>query len=351
MSPEQVLGAQVTPRSDLYALGCILHEILAGEPVFRGTSAFELLRQHVSDPPQPLRGLRSDVPEALEQLALQLLAKAPEDRPVDAYEVYERLLPFLPQPGAVLPAGEHSFAGMPDPTLVYRQPNSPRPRPELAPAVPAPRDGAVGVVAPAPVPQTEIRQAIRAAVSQSDELLADERYAQAAEVLERVIGPASVALGAESPRLLQLRMRRAAILVIGGEFRHALPEFDALTAAYARTAGPASEDALECLRQAAHCRAELGQPTAAVRQFRQVLTYVRAASGDASPTALDLRHNIGTLLVSQGKDAEAAEELQPLHEDLLVVYGPQHPETQEVADLLALLRTGRHPPETPATFA
>ncbi|MFJ8579417.1 hypothetical protein [Micromonospora sp. NPDC093277] len=175
-------------------------------------------------------------------------------------------------------------------------------------------------------------------MSQSDELLDDERFAQAAEVLEGVIGPASVALGAESPRVLGLRSRRAAMLVIGGDFRRALPEFDALAAAYARTAGPTSEDALECLRQAAHSRAELGQATTALRQFRQVLTHVRATSGDASPTALDLRRNIGLLLLSEGKATEASAELQPLYDDLCVVYGPQHEETREVADVLARLR-------------
>ncbi|WP_328415021.1 hypothetical protein OG470_22030 [Micromonospora sp. NBC_00389] len=95
---------------------------------------------------------------------------------------------------------------------------------------------------------------------------------------------------------------------------------------------------MECLRQAAHCRAELGQATTALRQFRQVLTHVRAASGDVSPTALDLRFNIGILLVSEDKAAEAADELQPLHDDLCVVYGPEHELTREVADLLARLR-------------
>ncbi|WP_249713909.1 hypothetical protein [Rhizomonospora bruguierae] len=138
--------------------------------------------------------------------------------------------------------------------------------------------------------------------------------------------------------MLALRSRRAAILVIGGDFRRALPEFDALAAAYTRTAGPTSEDALECLRQAAHCRAELGQATTALRQFRQVLAHVSAASGEASPTTLDLRRNICTLLISEGKAAEAAHELQPLYDDLCLIYGPQHEQAREVAGLLALLR-------------
>ncbi len=157
-------------------------------------------------------------------------------------------------------------------------------------------------------------------------------------MLQLVITPAAAALGAESPHLLRLRSRRAAILVIGGDFRQALPEFDALAVAYTRTAGPTSPDTLDCLRQAAYCRAELGQATAALRQFQQVLTHVRAAGGDATPTALDLRRNIGMLLLSEGKTAEAAAELQPLYNDLCVVYGLHHEESQEVGDVLARIR-------------
>jgi tetratricopeptide (TPR) repeat protein len=337
MPPEQIQGVQITPHSDLYALGCVLHELLSGQHVFNGGNDFQLMQQHVYEAPRPLRELRPDVPEALEQLVLELLAKAPEQRPADAYDVYERLLPFLPLPGSHPPATEQGPIGMPDPTLLYRRPNSPRPRPETPPVVPVPTL-VVPPAQPAAVLATEMRDAIKAAVSQSDDLLEDERYAQAAEVLQMVIAPAAAALGAESPRVLQLRSRRAAILVIGGDFRRALPEFDALTAAYTRTAGPASPDALACIRQAAHCRAELGQATAALRQFQQVLIHVRAAAGDATPTALDLRRNIGMLLLSEGKAAEAAAELQPLYEDLRVVYGPSHEETREVADVLARLR-------------
>lgn len=337
MPPEQIRNAQITPQSDLYALGCVLHELLAGRRVFAGGSDFELQRQHVTEPPPALRKLRPDVPAAIEELVLELLAKAPEDRPAEAYDVYERLLPFLPLPGSAPPVTVPPFGTVPDPTLVYRRPNAPRRRPEPAPMVPAPRS-ATSDGDPAAILRTGVQDAINAAVSRSGELLDDERFAQAAEVLGQVIGPASAALGAESAPVLGLRSRRAAILVIGGDFRRALPEFDALAAAYARTAGPTSRDALGCLRQAAHCRAELGQATTALRQFRQVLTQVRATSGDASPDALDLRLNIGVLLLSEGKATEAADELQPLHDDLCVVYGPEHERTLEVADLLARLR-------------
>lgn len=53
MPPEQIDGAQITPLSDLYALGCVLHELLAGEPVFSGDNDYQLMHQHMDVPPVP----------------------------------------------------------------------------------------------------------------------------------------------------------------------------------------------------------------------------------------------------------------------------------------------------------
>lgn len=340
MSPEQIQGGQVAPHSDLYAIGCVLHELLSGRHVFDGGNEFRLMQQHVSQQPQPLREIRDDVPEELERLVRQLLAKRPEQRPADAYEVYQRLLPLLPVPGSPPPAAVGHLAGMPDPTLLYRLPNAPRPRPAAAPPVPESEPSGAATAAPAgaEADATSAREVIRVAVMQSDSLLADERFAQAAEVLDEAIGPAAAVLGEENQRVLRLRARRAAILVLAGETRTALPEFDALIAAYTRIAGPTSQEVLDCLRQAAHCRAELGQTTAALQQFQQVLGHVGAAGGYANPNALDLRRNIGILMLSEGRLAEAVAELQPLLDDLRVVYGPDHESAKEVADVLARLR-------------
>jgi hypothetical protein len=308
---------------------------LAGTKLFDGASDFELMRQHVYEAPRPLRQVRADVPEALEALVLDLTAKQPEQRPRDAYEVYDRLLPFLPEAGTRPPAVGLEAAGVPDPTRLYRQPNAPRPR-----TVTGAPDQAAPPSAPSPSAAlaTELRGAIRAAISHSDALLDAGRYAQAAEALHQVIEPAAEALGIESPRVLRLRQRRAAILVIGGNFRAALPEFDDLYTAFVRTGGSTSNDALECLREAAHCRAELGQATVALRQFRQVLTQVSARDGDVSDEARELRRNIATLLLAEGDTVAAVAELTPLHEDLVVLYGPDHEETREIAGILARLR-------------
>jgi eukaryotic-like serine/threonine-protein kinase len=338
MSPEQIQGAQITPHSDLYALGCVLHELLCGQHPFSGGTEFQLMQQHVSQRPRPLRELRADVPQELERLVRDLLAKQPEQRPADAYQVYQRLLPLLPPPGAPPPEGAADLGAMPDPTLIYRLPNAPRLRRDEVPATTA------TTTAPAAAGDAdEVLEAVKVAVMQSDALLAEERFAQAAEVLQKVIGPAGAALGQESPRVLRLRARRAATLVLAGEFRQALPEFDALAAAYGRTAGSTSTEALDCLRQAAYCRAELGQTTTALRQFQQVLGHVRDAEGDAGPTALDLRRNIGILLLSEGRLDESLAELRPLFDDLRVAYGPDHDATQEVGDILARLRLASDP--------
>ncbi|MEU8822787.1 serine/threonine-protein kinase [Streptomyces sp. NPDC048636] len=343
MPPEQIDSAQITPLSDLYALGCVLHELLAGEPVFNGENEFQLMRQHMDQPPTPLRALRADVPEDLEELTLGLLAKAPEQRPADAYAVYERLSPHLPQPGSaavpVVFTDSGSPASMPDPTVIYRQPNAPLRR--TTPPAPSPEP-----VTPVPVParvDTALRDAIRDAYARSADLAESGRFAQAADVLKAAIATAATALGTQNPRVLGLRGQRAAVLMAGGDFRRALPEFDALAAVYARTAGPTSDSALECRRHAAHCRANLGLATDALREFQEVLEVVSDSDGDASETALDLRRSIGVLLFSESRRTEAEGVLDTLHEDMCVILGEDHEETREIAGLLARLRRPEGP--------
>ncbi|MGO4631915.1 protein kinase [Streptomyces sp. 2RAF24] len=334
MAPEQVRGGRVTPRTDLYALGCVLHELLAGRALFQADSELALMYQHVTKDPIPLRRLRPEVPAALEELVLHLLRKAPEARPADVQEVYERLRPFLPKAGQEPVPGETGPAGAPDPTGLFRDPYAPRSRPRPA-VTPAPS----GESAPAPLPvPDELRADIKEAYAHSDALLEEERFAQAAEVLSEVIDPAARALGTENRQVLELRTQRAAIRLLGGDYRAALPEFTALADAYGRIAGPTSERARACRAQAARCRAELGQVTEALSALESVLAVVRSVDSDVSEEAIELRRDIGMLLLAQGRAADAVVVLEPLHDDLNVVYGPADELTGEVAEALALIR-------------
>jgi serine/threonine protein kinase len=97
IAPEQWHNLPATPRTDLYALGCLLYEMLAGEPVFTATSPAGLMRMHVEHAPPPLR--RRDVPPQLESLLWQLLEKDPARRPASARQAYDLLLPFVSPPG------------------------------------------------------------------------------------------------------------------------------------------------------------------------------------------------------------------------------------------------------------
>ncbi len=83
MSPEQAFGRGVGPPSDLYAVGVMLYEMLAGVLPFRAPSAFEILTQHTTVPVPPLPSER-DVPPALAALVYRTLAKTPESRWPDA---------------------------------------------------------------------------------------------------------------------------------------------------------------------------------------------------------------------------------------------------------------------------
>ena len=91
MAPEQASQHTVTTSADLYALGCVLFEMLAGAPPFDGETTYQVLRQHVEQEPVPVRTLRSEVPPELEAVVAGLLAKAPSDRPGTAAEVVDVL--------------------------------------------------------------------------------------------------------------------------------------------------------------------------------------------------------------------------------------------------------------------
>lgn len=93
MSPEQCRSMRVGPASDLYALGCILTELLQLEPPFPGTVAAEVVSSQMYVPPGPLvrTGSQEIVPAGLEALRLQLLEKQPHARPASAAAVRELL--------------------------------------------------------------------------------------------------------------------------------------------------------------------------------------------------------------------------------------------------------------------
>ncbi len=101
MSPEQCRSLDVGPSTDIYALGCILTRLLQGTPPFTGGSPVDIISRHLFLPAPKLDrpATEAPVPEALERLRLDLLAKSPDGRPKTAAAVKHRLVEALSQPG------------------------------------------------------------------------------------------------------------------------------------------------------------------------------------------------------------------------------------------------------------
>jgi serine/threonine-protein kinase len=92
MSPEQAVGdSEIDGRSDLYSLGCVLYEMLVGEPPFLGHSAQQILARQVLDAVPPPRTVRPTVPPAVEVALLQALAKVPADRFATVHQFVEAI--------------------------------------------------------------------------------------------------------------------------------------------------------------------------------------------------------------------------------------------------------------------
>jgi serine/threonine-protein kinase len=88
VSPEQATGRRITPASDLYSLGVVAYECLAGMPPFAADTPIALALMHVREDPPPLP---SDVPPAIRGLVSAMIAKDPDDRPAGAREIADQI--------------------------------------------------------------------------------------------------------------------------------------------------------------------------------------------------------------------------------------------------------------------
>ncbi len=119
MAPEQIRGEAVDGRTDIYAMGAMLYEMLTGQLPFSGPTVMSILGKHLTDVPQPPRQRRPDlvIPPEIDALVMQALAKPPASRPPTMEEMAERvgrIRAALPPPsGAVIPRRTTRPPGVP----------------------------------------------------------------------------------------------------------------------------------------------------------------------------------------------------------------------------------------------
>ncbi|WP_327253087.1 serine/threonine-protein kinase [Streptomyces sp. NBC_01244] len=316
MAPEQAMGGAVGPHTDLYALGVVLYELLSGNVPFAGSTALGVLHRHLYEPPLPVRQLRPEVPQQLEAVLLNLLAKDPQDRPASAQAVYASLAPLLPHHGSGAPTGPL------DPTRPFLRPQAPWP--DRAHVIP-PR--------PATPPQPP-RPDVPAAVEEAKKLLDQGMLTQAVDILGGILPAAAEQHGAHSPVVRSLRKQYAATLMDDGQYRRALPELRRLAEEF-----PAGDpQSLRFRYDAAQCLEQLGEPAAALAEYRALLPLFENHYANPDPgLPLEVRRRIAHLLLSLGDRPAAHDTLARLLFDGERLHGPNHPFTEEVRRTLLWL--------------
>jgi hypothetical protein len=324
MSPEQCLGQVVTSASDIYSLGCLLLELLTGDPPFVATADTPLRSHHLNTPAPSARARRADVPVELDTLVSSMLAKDPGARPTAA-AVYGALLPHTTTgPGPDGPQTARNAASPRD-----RDPTRPFRWPLLAPATSRRTRAEAG---------DKLTDAEAGLLRDNARALLDTNPSEAISLLEDGIERT----GHDPARQLQLRHLLGAALFYAGEYTRAAAVLDAAGGDYRRYFRPDDPEVLDCAYHAGYAYAEIGKPGQALPQLRfYVQNADTSAGGDEARKVLETRFVIAQLLAAEGYPDEALAELRAVRPLLAEAFGPDSTQVRNLDKQAARLRTPR----------
>ncbi|MFF3936972.1 serine/threonine-protein kinase [Streptomyces phaeofaciens] len=377
MSPEQIGGDEVDQRSDLYSLGCVLYELATGAPPFDLDDPWAILVGHRDTPPRPAREQRPELPEYLDRIILDLLAKRPGQRPYDAREVGRRITAGRTTPAYV-------------PTVVTPRPElrppesgplppEPGPRPAgparlpswtqgmttghkatgAGPFGPPPDAGAgltgewiarpaLGTVPAPPAPGAPSPRALTLLAARHDAGLSLGRlgrWAEAGEVHRAVAAERAHLLGPDHPETLASRYEVAFTLSRTDRAADALREYQHVAAARTRILGADHPDTLATRQETAYVLGRLGRHLDAHQIYTSVLAARERTAGADHPDTLRCRHNLAFNLSRLGRLEESYRMAGEVAAARRRVLGADHPDTlvtrYEVA--YALGQLGRWP--------
>lgn len=303
MAPEQLRGQQdISAAVDLYAFGCVLFELLTGEKPFEDKPDRNKDTQHLEDLPPRLRSINVGIPEELDDLAWDLLAKAPADRPASIDEALDLLRDFLPQPGDPAPDPEL----YPDPTERYRLRESPtadtantRLTPRTAARRPVRRRGGwLG------------RNQFAGRIAQARaELLADgpgERCAGLLDLLPKAVSD----WGAREPLVLEGRLVCADAARLDGRMSEAKKQYQDV----AENGDPSDPLVLEARLGVAECLMPEGDFAGAFSGWRAVVYCLSPVAGPDFDRLMSRCREVAVELAESGYEAEVTGLLSQLPE-------------------------------------
>ncbi|MFC8657614.1 tetratricopeptide repeat protein [Streptomyces parvus] len=353
MSPEQISGKEVDHRSDLYSLGCVLYEIATGVPPFDQEDAWAVLVGHRDTPPEPLRTHRAELPGFFDRVVLDLLAKAPEERPVDAGDLRRRIVlgrtgeqPALgpgplARPGAGLPPAPRDRA-LPawtrSMTAGHRATGAAGPHAER----PDPAAGLTGqwTTARATVPHTGSFVSVSAAPPAPDLLAGLEgrhsagidlgrlgRWEEAGEVHREVAAQRGRVLGPDHPDTLASHYEIGLTLSRTGRAEEALHEFARVAEGREHALGTDHPLTLAARQATAHALGRLGRHAEAHQLYETVLAVRERVMGPDHPDTLRCRHNLAFTLCRLGRPEESWRLAREVADARARVLGPTHPDT------------------------
>ncbi|GGS18317.1 serine/threonine-protein kinase [Streptomyces rubiginosohelvolus] len=353
MSPEQISGKEVDHRSDLYSLGCVLYEIATGVPPFDQEDAWAVLVGHRDTPPEPLRTHRAELPGFFDRVVLDLLAKAPEERPVDAGDLRRRIIlgrtgeqPALgpgslahPGPGLLpapreraLPSWTRSM------TAGHRATGATGPHAER----PDPAAGLTGqwTTARATAPHTNAFVSVSAGPPAPDLLAGLEgrhsagidlgrlgRWEEAGEVHRQVAEQRGRVLGPDHPDTLASHYEIGLTLSRTGRAEEALSAFTRVAEGRERALGADHPHTLAARQATAHSLGRLGRHAEAHQVYETVLAVRERVMGPDHPDTLRCRHNLAFNLCRLGRPEESCRIAGEVADARARVLGPTHPDT------------------------